>query len=233
MRQFVEMMTGCKPENQIDLSPLLPALAAFYEDVSDCFLFFVPSSSKPYVDLRAHIDPLHLYWMSNTTSGIPKKAIIVGTDFYESVQISRGACACQYNFGGSSELVTKVIPAEVVPSNRCAAGIAFQQKLDGFIDANIQSMARVQNSDTPLKAWWRKGHWHCLLNKYASTRNHGIAFHDDDGPDTYDTTKDPVVSYSFDSPAPLFIRHRNTCKYVKTTRETKNPVARLLFPRTA
>ena len=212
MRQFVEMMTGCKPENQIDLSHLLPGLAAVYEDVSDCFLFFVPASSKPYVDLRAHIDPLHLYWMSNTTSGIPKKAIIVGTDFYESVQISRGACACQYNFGGSSELVTKVIPAEVVPSNRCAAGIAFQQKLDGFIDANIQSMARVQNSDTPLKAWWRKGHWHCLLNKYASTRNHGIAFHDDDGPETYDTTKDPVVSYSFDSPAPLFIRHRNTYK---------------------
>ena len=27
MRQFVEMMTGCKPENQIDLTHLLPGLA--------------------------------------------------------------------------------------------------------------------------------------------------------------------------------------------------------------
>ena len=212
MRQFVEMMTGRRPENQIDLTHLLPGLAASYEDVSDCFLFFVPAGSKPYVDLRSPIEPLQQHWMSNTTSGLPRKAIIVGTDFYESVQISRGACACQFNFGGSSENVTKVTPSEVVPSNRCSAGMAFQQTLDGFMEANIQNMARVQKTDTPLKAWWRKANWHCLLNKYASTRNHGITFHDDDGPPTYDTTKDPVVSYSFDPPAPLFIRHRKTHK---------------------
>ena len=212
MRQFVEMMTGCRPENQIDLTHLLPGLTASNEDVSDCFLFFVPAGSKPYLDLRSPIEPLQQHWMSNTTSGLPRKAIIVGYDFYESVQISRGACACKFNFGGSSETVTKVTPSEVVPSNRCSAGMAFQQTLDGFIEANIQNMARVQKTDTPLKAWWRKACWHCLLNKYASTRNHAITFHDDDGPPTYDTTKDPVVSYSFDSPTPLFIRHRKTHK---------------------
>ena len=140
------------------------------------------------------------------------KAVIVGSDFYHSVQVSREACACKFNFGGSPDSVTKVIPSEVVPSNRCPAGMTFQRTLDGFIEANIQNMARVQKSDTPLKAWWRRGCWHCLLNKYVSTRNHGIGFHDGDGPPTYDTTKDPLVSYSFDSPAPLYIRHRKTAK---------------------
>ena len=212
LQLFVELMTGCNKDCQVDLSDRLPQITETGEDVSDCFLVFLPAASRPPLDLLPFVEPIQEHWKQKTTSGIRDRAVTVGNNLYRSVQLSRQECACKYNFRGSSDSWTKVSAPDVVPSSRCPAGQAFQKALDGFIERNVQRMARAQQSDVVLNAWWRRGSWHCLLNTYISRNHHAISFHADDAPPTYETKKDPVVSYSYGAPCPLYIRHTMTAK---------------------
>ena len=87
------------------------------------------------------------------------------------------------------------------------------KELRGLLKPSTRlDMARTDSS--VLNACWRKGSWHCLLNRYMSGNQHGIDYHTDDKPPTYNTLMDPVVSYSYGDPCPLYIRHKETpeCK---------------------
>ena len=200
MHKFVELVSGCPASRQINLSDQLKDLCLLpknKEAAERCFLMLAPGAhSRVIPHLPNQIAAFHDRAARNLDNSPNENKIGIGKhkNAYQSAQVCRGICQCYVSFGGDNHVdKVRIIAADVTRE-----GKALQKTIKEQLEQNAAAMS------CPQEAWWLRGSWHCLCNKYILKQGHGIDFH----PDFSHTYRpwDPIASFSFGPAWPLLIR---------------------------
>ena len=130
------------------------------------------------------------------------KAKNSGIVYYKSCQVNGCGCECVIGFGGDKQSRTQLPKAAC----RFRWGKMYEARLHELMKRNLAEMNDDPNSKKP---WWFESEsaFHCLFNEYQHSQNHGIDFHCDTE-SHYDCQKDPIASFTFDSPGVLLVRRK-------------------------
>ena len=130
------------------------------------------------------------------------KAKNSGIVYYKSCQVNGCGCECVIGFGGDKQSRTQLPKAAC----RFHWGTMYEARLHELMKKHFAAMNDPPNPERP---WWLQSEsaFHCLFNEYQHSRNHGIDFHCDTE-SHYDCQKDPIASFTFDSPGVLLVRRK-------------------------